>query len=204
MRRLLISILLFCFLIPYANAQDGGNFWKQHILGGDKSAPTQLNTSIYPFLFLEKGLGATIGMETGHFQFGLIGFSVKPPEFIVSTFFGDTDGISIPQNDAVEAYMKYYLREDRKWAYVGLIGGPEWFQIEDNSTNIKETISRTYAVPVIGLRWLPYDKYFFADASFGYSLNLGSSGRRKLGNTSYTISSGGMIYFLELGARIGF
>lgn len=182
----------------------GGNFWKQHVLGGSKSAPPQLNASIYPFLFLEKGVGATIGMETGHFQFGLIGFSVKPPEFIVSTFFGDTDGIAIPQNKAVEAYVKYYLREDRKWAYVGVIGGPEWFQIEDKLTNITETISRTYAVPVVGLRWLPFNKYFFADASFGYSLNLGSSDQRELGNTSYTVSSGGMIYFLELGARIGF
>lgn len=116
MRCLFISILLFCISIFQANAQNGGNFWKQRVLGGNKSTPTQLNASIYPFLFLENGVGATIGMETGHFQFGLVGFSVEPPEFIVSTFFGDIDGIVIPQNDAVEAYVRYYLRGDRKWA----------------------------------------------------------------------------------------
>ena len=173
-------------------------------MGGNKSAPPQLNASIYPFLFLEKGAGATIGMETGHFQFGLVGFTVKPPEFIVSTFFGDTDGITIPQNDAVEAYVKYYLRKDRKWAYVGILGVRNGFKLRINQPTLTETISRTYVVPVIGLRWLPFDNYFFADASFGYSLNLGSSDRRELGNTSYRVSSGGMIYFLELGVRIGF
>lgn len=204
MRCLLISVLLFCLSIFHANAQDGDNFWKQRVLGGDRSAPLQLNASIYPFLLLERGVGATVGMETGHFQFGAIGFSVTPPKFIASTFFEDIDGIAISQNDAVEAYVKYYLRKDRKWAYIGIIGGPEWFRIEDRSTQETETLLRTYMVPIVGLRWFPFDKYFFTDASFGYSLNLGSSDRRELGSTSYTVSSGGMIYFLELGVRIGF
>mgnify|MGYP001794428161 CR=1 FL=1 len=143
-----------------------------------------------------------MGIESGHFQAGLIGFAVQPPEFIIKTFFDNSSAIEIPHNSAVEGFFRYYLRPDRKWTYLGLLGGPEWFTVRDVETGVEERLIKSYVVPVVGLRWFPFQEYVYVDPSFGYSVNISGTETRALGNATYNASRGGLIYFLQVGLRV--
>ena len=100
--------------------------------------------------------------------------------------------------------MNYYLRKDRKGIYGGLLGGPEWFYMEDKISGARETIVKTYIVPQVGFRIFPFKEYFYIDASMGWSFNLGGTEPRTLGQTTYNASRGGFIPFLQLGFRFTF
>ncbi|EON76038.1 hypothetical protein ADIS_3516 [Lunatimonas lonarensis] len=84
-----------------------------------------MSVDAYPFLFLANGGGGSLGFEFDHWQVGLIGFSVVPPDFIKNTFFQNADEVNIRRNSAVELYARYYLRPDRKGIYLSVLGGPE-------------------------------------------------------------------------------
>jgi hypothetical protein len=101
----------------------------------------------------------------------------------------------------VEIFANYYLRKDRKGIYTGIMGGPEWFMLEDKISGAKETIVKSYVVPRMGVRFFPFKKIFYADASFGWSFNISGTETKKLGQTNFNASAGGFIYFLQVGAR---
>jgi len=183
-------------------AQDQSNFFQSQIVGKFKDpAPLQLSVDAYPFLFLSSGGGGSVGLEFDHWQVGAIGFSVVPPDFIKNTFFENADNLKISRNNAVELFANYYLRKDRKGIYAGVLGGPEWFRMEDKISGAKETIVKSYMVPRLGLRVFPFKKIFSVDASFGWSFNLSGTETKTLGQTTYNASAGGFIYFLQVGAR---
>jgi hypothetical protein len=183
-------------------AQDKTSFFQQQILGKDKEpAPLQLSLDAYPFLFLSNGGGGSLGLEFDNWQIGLIGFSVAPPDYIKNTFFQNAENIKVRRNNAVELFANYYLRKDRKGIYAGVLGGPEWFMLEDKLSGAKETLIKNYLVPRIGIRVFPIKTVFYADASFGWSFNVSGTETKTLGKTSYNASAGGFIYFLQVGAR---
>jgi hypothetical protein len=197
-----IFILVVISITTSLIAQDKTSFFQSQILGSDKDPiPLQLSVDAYPFLFLSKGGGGIIGLEFDNWQVGLIGFSVVPPDYIKNTFFENADNIAVRRNNAVELFANYYLRKDRKGIYVGLLGGPEWFKLEDKISGAKETIVKSYVVPRLGLRVFPFKKIFYVDASFGWSFNLSGTDTKTLGQTLYNASPGGFIYFLQVGAR---
>ena len=101
----------------------------------------------------------------------------------------------------MEIFANYYLRNDRKGIYTGIMGGPEWFMLEDKISGAKETIVKSYVVPRMGVRFFPFKKIFYADASFGWSFNLSGTETKTLGQTNFNASAGGFIYFLQVGAR---
>ena len=183
-------------------AQDKTSFFQSQILGKGKDvAPLQLSIDAYPFLFLSRGGGGSIGIEFSNWQLGVIGFSVAPPDYIKNTFFENADNIKVIRNNAVELFANYYLRKDRKGIYAGVLCGPEWFLMEDKISSVKETIVKSYVVPRLGLRLFPFKKIFYADASFGWSFNLSGTESKIVGKTTYNASAGGFIYFLQVGAR---
>jgi hypothetical protein len=183
-------------------AQDKTSFFQSQILGnGKEPAPLQLSVDAYPFLFLASGGGGSLGLEFGNWQVGAIGFSVAPPDYIKNTFFQNADNIKIRRNNCVEVFANYFLRKDRKGIYAGVLGGPEWFMLEDKISGTRETIEKNYVVPKLGLRVFPFQKTFYVDASFGWSFNLSDTETKTLGQTSYSASAGGFIYFLQVGAR---
>jgi hypothetical protein len=183
-------------------AQDKTSFFQSQILGSGKDpAPMQFSVDAYPFLFLSNGGGGSIGLEFDNWQVGLIGFSVVPPDYIKNTFFENADNIAVRRNNAVELFANYYLRKDRKGIYAGLLGGPEWFMLEDKISGTKETIVKSYVVPKLGMRVFPFKKIFYVDASFGWSFNLSGTDSKTIGQTTYNASAGGFIYFLQAGAR---
>jgi hypothetical protein len=126
---------------------------------------------------------------------------VAPPDYIKNTFFENADNVKVRRNNAVELFANYYLRKDRKGIYAGVLGGPEWFMLEDKISGAKETIVKSYVVPKLGLRIFPFKKIFYVDSSFGWSFNLSSTATKMFGQTSYNASAGGFIYFLQVGAR---
>lgn len=198
------SILLatVVFITTSLFAQDKTNFFQNQVVGNDKEpGPLQLSIDTYPFLFLSNGGGGSIGLEFGNWQVGAIGFSVVPPDFIKNTFFENADNVKIRQNNGVELFANYYLRKDRKGIYAGVLGGPEWFMLEDKISGERETIVKNYVVSRLGLRVFPFKKIFYADASFGWSFNLSGTETKTIGQTSYNASASGFIYFLQLGAR---
>jgi hypothetical protein len=183
-------------------AQDKTSFFQSQILGkGKDTAPLQLSVDAYPFLFLSSGGGGSLGLEFGNWQVGAIGFSVAPPDYVKNTFFENADNLKVRRNNAVEFFANYYLRKDRKGIYAGVLGGPEWFMLEDKISGARETIVKNYVVPKLGLRVFPFKKIFYADASFGWSFNLSGTETKSVGQTSYNASAGGFIYFLQVGAR---
>ena len=183
-------------------AQDKTSFFQSQILGkGKDPAALQLSVDAYPFLFLSNGGGGSIGIEFGNWQVGAIGFSVSPPDYIKNTFFQNASDIKVSRNNAVEIFANYYLRKDRKGIYTGIMGGPEWFMLEDKISGAKETIIKSYVVPRMGVRFFPFKKIFYADASFGWSFNLSGTETKTLGQTNFNASAGGFIYFLQVGAR---
>lgn len=198
-RRMLVLVGMLIFTMAYA--QEKSNFFDALLLGKDKSAPLQWSVDAYPFLFLSSGGGGSVGIEFNHWQVGVIGFSVAPPDYITQSFFENTDNLKVRRNNAVELFANYYLRGDRKGIYGGLIGGPEWFMMKDKLSGATETIVKSYVVPRLGLRVFPFKRYLYADASFGWSFNLSGTETRSLGKTTYNASAGGFIYFLQLGAR---
>lgn len=197
-----ILILAVVSITTSLFAQDKTSFFQSQILGKVKDlAPLQLSLDAYPFLFLSSGGGGSLGLEFGNWQVGAIGFSVAPPDYIKNTFFENADNLKVRRNNAVEFFANYYLRKDRKGIYAGVLGGPEWFMLEDKISGAKETIVKSYVVPKLGLRVFPFKKIFYADASFGWSFNLSGTETKTLGQTSYNASAGGFIYFLQVGAR---
>ena len=197
-----ILIVAVVFITTNLFAQDKTNFFQNKLFGKDKDpAPLQLSVDTYPFLFLSKGGGGSIGLEFDNWQVGLIGFSVAPPNYIKNTFFENADNIAVKRNNAIELYANYYLRKDRKGIYAGVLGGPEWFVMEDKISGAKETIVKSYVVPRLGVRVFPFKKILYADASFGWSFNVSGTDARTLGQTTYNASAGGFIYFLQVGAR---
>jgi hypothetical protein len=88
-------------------------------------------------------------MATGlsNWQIGAVGFSVAPPDYIKNTFFENADNLKVRRNNAVEFFANYYLRQDRKGIYAGVLGRPEWFMLEDKISGTKETILKSYVVP---------------------------------------------------------
>jgi len=198
------SVLLatVVFITTSLFAQDKTNFFQSQVVGNDKEpAPLQLSIDTYPFLFLSSGGGGGIGLEFGNWQVGAIGFSVVPPDYIKNTFFENADNVKIRRNNGVELFANYYLRKDRKGIYAGVLGGPEWFMLEDKISGKRETIVKNYVVSRLGLRVFPFKKIFYADASFGWSFNLSGTETKTIGQTSYNASASGFIYFLQLGAR---
>ena len=183
-------------------AQGDTGLLKSRILARDTTpAPLQLSIDIYPFLFLSDGGGGSIGLESGNWQMGVVGFSVAPPDYIKNTFFENSADVKVRRNNALELFANYYLRKDRKGIYAGVLGGPEWFMMEDMISGARETIVKSYMVPRLGMRFFPFKKIIYADASFGWSFNLSGTETKILGQTSYSASSGGFIYFLQIGAR---
>jgi hypothetical protein len=197
-----IFILVVVSITTSLFAQDKTSFIQSQILGKEKNpAPLQLSVDAYPFLFLSSGGGGSLGLEFGNWQVGAIGFSVVPPDYIKNTFFQNADNLKVRRNNAVEFFANYYLRKDRKGIYAGVLGGPEWFRLEDKISGAKETIVKNYVVPKLGLRVFPFKKIVYVDASFGWSFNLSGTEIKTLGQTSYNASAGGFIYFLQVGAR---
>jgi hypothetical protein len=183
-------------------AQDKPSFFQKQVLGkGVEQNPLQLSLDAYPFLYLANGGGGSASIEFSNWQVGVIGFSVVPPDFITQTFFNNTDNLKIKRNNAVELFANYYLRKDRKGIYGGVMGGPEWFVMEDKISGETETTVKSYVIPRLGFRAFPFKEYFYADASFGWSFNLSGTEPRTLGQTTYNATSGGFIYFLQLGVR---
>ena len=197
-----ILILAVASITTSLLAQDKTSFFQSQILdNGEYPAPLQLSVDTYPFLFLSSGVGGSLGLEFYNWQVGAIGFSVAPPDYIKNTFFENADNLKVRRNNAVELFANYYLRKDRKGIYLGVLGGPEWFLLEDKINGVKETIIKSYVVPKLGLRVFPFKKIFYADASFGWSFNLSGTETKSLGQTSYNVTAGGFIYFLQVGAR---
>ena len=197
-----ILILAVVSITTSLFSQNKTSFFQSQILGkGKDTAPLQLSVDVYPFLFLSSGGGGSLGLEFGNWQVGAIGFSVVPPDYIKNTFFENADNLKVRRNNAVEFFANYYLRKDRKGIYAGVLGGPEWFMMEDKISGAKETIVKSYIVPKLGLRVFPFKKIFYVDASFGWSFNLSGTETKTLGQTSYNASAGGFIYFLQVGAR---
>ena len=197
-----ILILAVVSITTSLFAQNKTSFFQGQILGkGKDPAPLQLSVDTYPFLFLSSGGGGSLGLEFGNWQVGAIGFSVAPPDYIKNTFFENADNLKVRRNNAVEFFANYYLRKDRKGIYAGVLGGPEWFMLEDKISGAKETIVKNYVVPKLGLRVFPFKKIVYVDASFGWSFNLSGTETKTLGQTSYNASAGGFIYFLQVGAR---
>ena len=183
-------------------AQDETSVFQNLIVGKDKDhAPVQLSIDAYPFLFLSEGAGGSLGLEFGNWQAGVIGFTVVPPDYIKNTFFDNADDVMVRRNNAVELFANYYLRKDRKGIYAGVLGGPEWFKMEDKLSGTQETIVKNYVVSKLGMRVFPFKRFLYADASFGWSFNLSTTDTRKLGQSNYNASSGGFIYFLQVGVR---
>ena len=197
-----IIILAVVSITTSLFAQKKTSFFQSQILSkGKDPAPLQLSVDAYPFLFLSSGGGGTLGVEFGNWQVGAIGFSVVPPDYIKNTFFENADNVKVRRNSAVELFANYYLRKDRKGIYAGVLGGPEWFMMKDKTSGAKETIIKNYVVPKLGLRIFPFKKIFYADASFGWSFNLSGTETKTIGQTNYNASTGGFIYFLQVGAR---
>lgn len=197
-----ITIAALVSMTACLYAQRKTTFLQGQILGKEHDpAPLQLSVDAYPFLFLSRGGGGSIGFEVNNWQVGLIGFSVVPPEYIKRTFFKNADNVNVSRNNAVEFFGNYFLRNDRKGLYAGILGGPEWFKMEDKLSGTRETIVKSYVVPKLGLRLFPFKKIFYADASFGWSFNISGTETRKLGLSSYNASQGGFIYFLQIGGR---
>lgn len=202
MKRSILIVSLALMTATGLFAQDKPNFFQNQILGkGIEQKPLQLSLDAYPFLFLANGGGGSASIEFSNWQVGVIGFSVVPPDFITQTFFNNTDNLKIRRNNAVELFANYYLRKDRKGIYGGVMGGPEWFVMEDKISGETETIVKSYVVPRLGFRVFPFREYFYADASFGWSFNLSGTETKTLGQTIYNASAGGFIYFLQVGAR---
>jgi hypothetical protein len=197
-----ILILAVVLITTRFFAQDKINLFESQILGkGKDPAPLQLSIDVYPFLFMSSGLGGSAGLELGNWQVGVIGFSVAPPDYIKNTFFENAENIRVRRNNAFEMFTNYFLRQDRKGIYAGILGGPEWFMMEDKISGAKKTIVKNYIVSKLGLRVFPFKKIFYADASVGWSFNLSDKETKTLGQTTYNASAGGFIYFLQLGAR---
>lgn len=197
-----ILLVVVVFITTSLFAQDKSNFFQRQILGKEAApAPLQLSIDAYPFLFLASGGGGSIGLEFGNWQVGAIGFSTVPPDFIKNTFFENADNVKIRRNNAVEFFANYYLHKNRKGIYAGILGGPEWFMMEDKVSGAKETVVKSYVVPRMGLRTFPFKKIFYADASLGWSFNMSGTENLKVGQTTYNPANGGFIYFIQLGAR---
>ena len=158
-----ILILAVASITTSLLAQDKTSFFQSLILDkGESPAPLQLSVDTYPFLFLSSG---SLGLEFYNWQVGAIGFSVAPPDYIKNTFFENADNLKVRRNNAVEFFANYYLRKDRKGIYAGVLGGPEWFMLEDKISGTKETILKSYVVPKLGVRVFPFKKIFYIDAS---------------------------------------
>ena len=198
--RLAVCALALASTCAAPSAQSG--VLAQLVGRGVDAAPGAVSVDVYPFILTAGGIGGTVGYEWGHWHVGAAAFTVEPPGFIEDTFFRDTDGLTLTRNAAVEGFVRYYLRADRRWLYAEVIGGPDWFELTDDDTGVSETIGESYVTPRLGVRVLPLGDLVSIDAAVAYAINVTGTEERTLGSTTYRAAAGGVLPFLQIGTRI--
>lgn len=205
-----LATWIYCSFLPnLAFAQTASevqeiNLFDKYIVGkGLKPEGASLFAEVYPIFLFSGGFGANIGYGTGHWEFGATYIGV--PNLMDAWrdwFLAGAEGVSIKQNTGLEVFANYFIRPDRQGFYVGVIGGPEWYDIQDNSSEAREMLVRAYVVPRFGVRWFPFQPYFYVDTSIGPSFNVSGSEERKLGSTSYSVRPFLILPFIQIGASI--
>ncbi len=200
----IIGFLPCTILAQSAQTPQEINLFDKYILGKDvKAEGASLNVELYPVFLFSGGFGANIAYGTGHWEFGATLITV--PNLIDAWrdwFLAGADGVRIKQNTGVEVFANYFLRPDRQGFYVGVIGGPEWYDIRDKNSEAAELLMRMYVVPRVGVRWFPFQPYFYVDTSIGPSFNISGSEVRKLGTTTYSVRPMLLLPFIQIGASI--
>jgi hypothetical protein len=176
-------------------------FYKNHIQQSSHQLPVQLNVSISPFFFLEKGgFGFGSGVEFSRFQIGLnyAGYKTMPSAFR-DVLFQNPTRLSIANSNAVELVGNMYLRKDRKGFYIGVITNYFRANVTEDATKIMEASSSINFDLLAGFRWFPFKEYFYIDAAYGFSKLVTSSTSK---SNIYAYESGFKWFpFVNMGVR---
>lgn len=187
---------------PSSNPTAAPSLIEQYLLGiGVAETPPSIFADVYPLFFLTGSGGGNIGYEAGHWQFGGTFFSVPFTDALRDWVFANASGIDARRNNAAELFVSYFLRPDRQGVYIGAIGGPEWFVLRDKATGKQETVSKTYVVPRVGLRWFPFQPFVYVDTSFGAAFNVSGTEVLSIGESSFSARPVLAIPFIQLGVR---
>ena len=179
------------------------NLWEQYVLGvGVPQTPHALFAELYPVIIASGGFAANVGYETGHWQIGATYLTVPLSDGFRDWFLADASGVDVSNNTAAEIMVSYFIRPDRQGFYAGFIGGPDWYRVRDRATGAEETLVRVYVVPRVGLRWFPFQPYFYVDTAFGASFNLSGSETRTLGAAHYSARPILALPFIQVGVSI--
>jgi hypothetical protein len=106
---------------------------------------------VNPQLFFMGGYGGAIGAEFSHIQIGLYGASTTLPDSFRDGFFNNAQNTKI-KNSLVEIGFKLYLNPENQGFYAGVLYGPEWFQIQSNSTSSSQSIRADFLAGKFGYR----------------------------------------------------
>ncbi len=198
-----MRLYLVCFftivLLQIQAYSQRENLLEKYLLGKDKKAAASVFAEFYPFHVLSGGIGGSIGYGSGHFTAGITAFHLPLNDGFRDLIFENAADLEV-NNSAVEAFFNYFLRRDRKGLYLGIIGGPEWFRLQDLSMGTRLRLTKAYILPRIGVRLFPL-RWLYIDGSYGVGVAIGSTGSKHSDNISFKLNKTVPLPFLSVGLR---
>jgi hypothetical protein len=176
-------------------------FYHNQIRAKSESKGLQVFAEINPQFFAFGGFGGGLGIEFSRFQTGFIYLNTKLTPTFRDPIFKDAKTITVPKNTAAEIFANVFLRKDRKGFYAGSILSYDWYSVTDDASQQKEDFTKLYLVTRAGFRWFPFKEYLYIDGGYGFSVNLSSSDKRKLGASTYSPQSVIALPFFAVGGR---
>ncbi len=183
-------------------AQVFKNFVDSHLRLEAEAQPWGLSLETYPHFWLSGGSAGILSAEASRFQFGVMLWQVPVGASIRDAIFEGAGDIKIRNNSSAEIFANVYLRKDRKGFYLGMIGGPEWFDLEDPRSGQSKTLVKNYLVfPRVGFRWFLFKNTLYVDVGYGLSHNLGGREELSVGDSDFQSRPRLGIPFFSVGGR---
>ncbi len=140
---------------------------------GESSEPLRLVVELDPPMLFSGGVSGSVGLELGHFGFGVMGFGTPLSEGYRDWFLSDADGLDVPLNWGAEVWTDYYFFESRRWLFVGTLVSMDGFVLEDPTTGARDTVHALYVVPRAGVRLsLPQLDWLYLEPAIGAPIKV--------------------------------
>jgi hypothetical protein len=205
--RQIILIAVALFLSASAQSQTENKsifkrFYTNQISYKSNTKELQFFTEVNPQFFTFGGFGGGFGAEYLRFQTGFIYLNTKLTPTFRDAIFSNAQNLNVPRNWATEIFVNAFIRRDRKGFYGGLLYSYDGYSVTDLPTLKKESFTKSYVVTRAGLKYFPFNEYFYIDGGYGLSFNVNGADRRILGSSMYSPKSILGLPFFAVGCRI--
>ncbi|MEO0894984.1 MAG: hypothetical protein AAFY71_01095 [Bacteroidota bacterium] len=197
-----LILLSLCMASLSLQGQVFQKFVDSHIRPSSSTQKPGISIETYPHFWLSGGQAYIVSFEWNRLSVGGMYWDVPIGAAIRDAVFQGASETEVFNNGAAELFVNLYLRKDRKGFYVGMLGGPEWFDVRENESGLETRIDKPFLVlPRLGFRWFLWKEILYMDSGYGLAHALGKIESTQLGDQTLTPNPRLGIPFFSLGAR---